>query len=223
MRVTMFSNFLNHHQLAFCTIMYEKLGDNFTFVATEKVPQEQLDLGYQDMSRMYSFCINTYDNGIDYNKAMMLGDECDVVILGSAPEEFLKKRLVSNKLTFRYSERIFKKGRWRIFSPRALINYYKYYSKYRSNNYYLLCAGGYTPGDFTLINAFPKKMFKWGYFPEAVKYSIDDLVACKEKEPISLLWVGRFLNWKHPEKAIAAAKYLRNRGFEFVLNMLKQK
>ena len=40
---------------------------------------------------------------------MRLGFESDVVITGSAPEQFILKRTTENKLTFRYSERVFKK------------------------------------------------------------------------------------------------------------------
>ena len=46
MKVTFFSNFLNHHQLPFCLAMCKLTDNNFTFVATEKIPQERLDMGY---------------------------------------------------------------------------------------------------------------------------------------------------------------------------------
>ena len=38
MQIAFFSNFMNHHQLYFCLEMRKRLGEGFTFVATEDVP-----------------------------------------------------------------------------------------------------------------------------------------------------------------------------------------
>ena len=35
-----------------------------------------------------------------------------------------------------------------------------------------------------------------------------------------LLWAARFIDWKHPERAIEAARYLKNRGYVFRLDMI---
>ena len=45
-KVTFFSNFLNHHQLPFCIAMDRLTEGQFTFVATTPVPQERLKMGY---------------------------------------------------------------------------------------------------------------------------------------------------------------------------------
>ena len=50
MKITFYSNFLNHHQLPFCQEMVRKLGEDFKFVATEKIPLERLQLGYEDIN-----------------------------------------------------------------------------------------------------------------------------------------------------------------------------
>ncbi len=220
MQITFYSNFLNHHQLPFCERMYAMLGSNFTFVATERVPQEQLSLGYKDLNECYPFVLQTYNDGSGVVRAQEIADKSDIVIMGSAPFEFVKKRIEANKLTFIYSERLLKRGLWRILSPRALYNWYNMYTKYNKKNFYLLAAGAYASGDFSLLGAFQSKMFKWGYFPDVKKCSIDELLAIKTTEPISILWCGRFLSWKHPEKAIAIAMFLRTQGYEFILNMI---
>lgn len=220
MKVTFFSNFLNHHQLPFCKAMYEKLGNDFKFVATESIPKERLDMGYEDMSKLYPFSINTYDSNNSYETGLKLAYNSDVVIIGSAPDDFIKRRLKDNKLTFRYSERIFKTGRWKVLSPRVLINLLRHHTRYKGRNLYMLCASAYTASDFALVGAYKNKTYKWGYFPETKHYETFDFKYKKNKEEVKILWVGRFLEWKHPQKAIAVAKMLKEEGYKFTLNLI---
>ena len=42
----------------------------------------------------------------------------------------------------------------------------------------------------------------------------------KENNIIHFLWVGRFIDWKHPEKAVYLAEYLQKSGYVFKMNML---
>lgn len=56
----------------------------------------------------------------------------------------IQKRLEENKLTFRYSERVLKKGLWRILNPRLYRNLYKIHTVYKNKELYLLCASAYT-------------------------------------------------------------------------------
>ena len=63
MKVVFVSNFLNHHQLPFCEEMIKRLGkENFKFIATEKIPDERIKLGYEDMNNIYPFVIRAYEN-----------------------------------------------------------------------------------------------------------------------------------------------------------------
>ena len=106
--ITMFSNFLNHHQIPFCNEMYKLLDGNFTFVATEPVPEERKNLGYLDDFSKYPYLLKSYVSEEHHKKALQLGLESDVVITGSAPDCYIKERIKANKLTFRYSERVLK-------------------------------------------------------------------------------------------------------------------
>lgn len=219
MKITFFSNYLNHHQLPFCLEMFNLLGDDFHFVATEPVDKDRLKLGYEDMNDIYPFVIRTYEDKHQYNRGLELGYESDVVIIGSAPD-ILIKRLRENKLTFRYSERIFKRGLWRALKPRTILSMLRNHTKYRSKQLYMLCASAYTPLDMSLFKAYSGKMYKWGYFPEVKEYSIDDLISKKSKEIIEILWVGRMISWKHPEKAIFIAKRLKQEKIRFNLKFI---
>lgn len=219
MKITFFSNFLNHHQLPFCLEMNKKANVEFRFVATEAIPEERLKLGYENMNSSYDFVIRAYESEEEYQRALALAYESDVVIIGSAPEILIQKRLEENKLTFRYSERVLKKGLWRILNPRLYRNLYKIHTVYKNKELYLLCASAYTAGDFSLVGAYPQKAYKWGYFPEVKEYDIENLIPNKPKE-ISILWVGRYLNWKHPEIVVKLAKRLKKRGYQFKINMI---
>ncbi|MBO4897362.1 MAG: glycosyltransferase [Clostridia bacterium] len=220
LKITFFSNFLLHHQTPFCEAMVKLLGDNFRFVATEPVPEERLGMGYHDYTDV-PYAVNAYENKEKYEKAMKLGVESDVVIIGSAPDVFIEKRLYENKLTFRYRERYFKDGRWRILDPRVFRARYKADFKNRSKDLYMLCASAYTAPDCRFIHSYKNKMYRWGYFPEVKKYSdIEDLI--KTKKQSSILWVGRLLELKHPEDAINLAEKLKQNGYDFNMQIIGQ-
>lgn len=220
MKVTFYSNFINHHQLPFCKEMI-KLGVDFTFVATEKIHEERIKLGYEDMNEKYPFILRTYESKENFDKAIELSLDSDLVIIGSASEIFIKERLKKDKIVFRYSERIFKDGRWKIRRPRTFLSLIKNHTMYNNKKLYMLCASAYTAGDFKVVNAYKNKTFKWGYFPETIEYDIDKLINRKNNnEVIEILWAGRFLDWKHPEYTIYLAEYLRDRGYKFKIKLL---
>ena len=220
MKVVFISNFMNHHQLPFSREMKKLIGDNYHFIATEPIEQERLDFGYEDMNHKYDFIVCTYDGEEQKELAKKLIDDADIVIQGGSSTEWIKDRLENtDKITFRYLERLFKQGYIRLLDPRVLKNSYNYHTKYAKKNFYLLCAGGYVAGDCRIIHAYPDKMFKWGYFPEVIKYdNIDKLLS--EKETNSLMWAGRFIDWKHSEHAIEMARRLKKDGIQFKLTMV---
>jgi glycosyltransferase involved in cell wall biosynthesis len=221
LKVSFFSNFLNHHQIPFSNEMYRLLGKDYTFVATEKIPQERLDLGYKDVSNQYGFAINSYQSEENEKRCMQLALESDVVIIGSAPENFVNERIKQGKLTFRYSERLFKKGTWRIINPRGMRSLYLAHTRYRKrSNVHILCASAYTPVDMHLLHAYPGRMWKWGYFPQVNDHDMDELYSRKAANIPRLLWAGRFLDWKQPEKAIKVAKRLKESGIDFRLDFI---
>lgn len=217
--VTFFSNFLLHHQTPFCEEMVKRLGNGFTFVATRTIPEEQLKLGYHDLSHSASYALNAYEDDESMDKALRLAISSDVVIFGAAPERFVAERLKRNLLTFRYSERFFKTGYLKLLNPKVLWYHYINNFKPRNKKYYMLCASAYTARDCRLIHAFPGKTFKWGYFPETKAYrDISELL--EQKRSHSILWAGRLIGWKHPDITIHLAEKLKNEGYSFTLNII---
>ena len=217
MRFVFLSNYLSVHQLSFCQNMYEKLGEDFSFIATTRVNPLRLTQGYSDMNSQYDFVIRAYENPAQWQKAKKRIDEADVVVIGSAPMQFVQKRLQENKLTFLYSERLYKAGyqAWKL--PVRLWRFWKKYGRYKS--LYLLCASAYTAGDYAKTGTFLKKAYKWGYFPRTFCY--DDVDAMIErKKSGTILWTARFIDWKHPEHVLEVAKRLIRDGYHFQIKML---
>jgi glycosyltransferase involved in cell wall biosynthesis len=168
------------------------------------------------MNRAYPFVLRTYEGKSDQEKALLTAAEADVVILGSAPWGYLQERLAQKKLTFIYSERLYKKGYERWKWPVRMWRHYWRFGRHK--RLYLLCASAYTAYDFSRTFAFLNKAYKWGYFPAVQAYDVEQLL--ERKSPRNILWAGRFLNWKHPEHAIEVARRLRAEGYDFRLTML---
>lgn len=218
MKLTFVSNYLNHHQEPLCREWMNYPDLEFTFVATAPIREERLKLGYRDMNQA-NFVIRAYESKEQERAAKELCADSDVVIVGSAPEEYAQLRLAENKLLFRYSERMFKNGLLHRFSPRAMETVYRLHGRFRSQKVFLLCAGAYVASDFQRMGAYCGKAYKWGYFPAVNVY--EDLEAViAAKKPNTILWVGRFLRWKHPELALEAAERLKRAGHSFQLNMV---
>ena len=225
MKVTFYSNFLTHHQVPFCLEMQKLLGDDFKFISTIKIFQWRLDLGFKDLDKEYDFVVRAYENDDEYAKAKKLAGESDIVIIGSTTDDLIEDRLKADKITFRYRSRIllFTDGFWKtIFNKEKWHMLYQRHLKYKKNkNLYMLCANAYRANDFGAFGLYKNKMYKWGYFLETNYYDIDKLIKDKEKnEKIEIVWVARFINWKHPEIAILLAKKLKEQGYNFKLKML---
>lgn len=220
MKVTFFSNFLNHHQLPFCLAMDELTDHQFTFVATAPIPQERLELGYEDLNKKYPFVVTTYEHQEGVKKAMALSRQSDLVIIGSAPERYIKDRVRSGKVTFKYSERLHKLGLSLKTLPRTLIMGWYRHGRYQKYPVYMLCASAYTAGDCAKFGNYINRAYKWGYFPEIKEYDLDALFEKKKHDKVSLLWCGRLIDWKHPEAGILVAQRLKAAGYNFELNII---
>ncbi len=215
MNIVLISNYLNHHSLALCEELKQITENNFHFIATRKVTEDRKKLGYQDINDKYDFVIRAYEEG-EYERALKLCLDCDVLIYGMAPKEIINKRLKTGKLTYKYSERVYKKKCPWYEIPLRMAKYYWEFGRHK--NLYLLCASAYTAGDYAKTGTFINKAFKWGYFPETKEYDIDKLLL--KKQTNSILWVGRFIDWKHPELAVEVARRLKNDAVDFTLNII---
>ena len=101
--------------------------------------------------------------------------DAEVVIFGSKPQPLFKKRLMTNKKTIVFSERLFKKTGIDLLHPFKLVRLRKKYLINKNNIPDLLCAGAYVGKDYESFG-YPKgKALKWGYFPEMTLKSLDEI------------------------------------------------
>ena len=226
MKVTFYSNFLTHHQVPFCLAMQKRLGDDFKFVSTVKIFQWRLDLGFEDLDQKYDFVVRAYENDEQKEIAKKLAVDSDVVIIGSTTDELIEERLKMDKLTFRYRARVFifpDGGFWKTVANKDKMGlFYQRHIKYRKNkNLHLLCANAYGAKDFNSLGLYKDKTYKWGYFLENNIYDIDKLIEEKDKnEKMNIIWVARFIKWKHPEVVVRLAKSLKEQKYNFKIQML---
>lgn len=217
MKVVLLSNYLNHHQLPLCLALVEKTGGNFTFIATKPISEMRLALGYRDMDRQYPFVLRAYESEENRAQAQKLMLEADVAIWMATLFDWILPRLRAGKLSFDNSERLLR-------SNSSLPNIVAHMAKYSAplilhqRNHYLLSIGAYAAGDYAGIRLFRNRAFRWGYFPNAVRYEPEELL--RQKIPGRILWAGRLLALKHPENAVLTAKRLRDEGIPFEMQVI---
>lgn len=71
---------------------------------------EVSDTGWYANSSEYTYVIPYTQDKIINQEIKRKVIEADVVIIGSAPDSYIEQRLKDGKLTFKYSERFYKKG-----------------------------------------------------------------------------------------------------------------
>lgn len=211
MKILFLSNYFNHHQAPLCDALHTLTGGKFCFVETASMPREQRELGYPRLERDY---LLSWEN--ERNRVLEEVGNADVVIAGEAPQRLVRRRLLTGKLTFRYSERPLREGLevWKIL-PRLLR--WHWWNPFWAD-LYLLSTGAYTAGDYAKFGLFRGKSFRWGYFPEVKKQNRETLFS--QKEPTQILWCGRLLELKHPELALEASVRLYREGYRFMLTFL---
>ena len=215
MRFIFISNYINHHQIPFCDAMYRTLGSDFAFLQTQPMEAERVAMGWHEDVKC-PYLLKYYEEPERCQKWI---DECDVVMFGGVEDEsYIAERLKQGKAVIRCSERLYREGQWKAVSPRGLRKKYLDHTRYRKQDIYILCAGAYVPSDFHIVRAYPGKMLKWGYFPETKHYDLEELFAGKKAG--SILWAARFLALKHPELPVELAKWLKDQGYAFHINMI---
>lgn len=205
MKIVFVSNYLNHHQLPFCTQLAKENDIDFTFIATMQIPKFRLELGYEDLNNKYPFVVRTYESNESKSLGIKLATEADVTIIGTNDIVFVEKRLRENKLTFKMSERLFKESGLNLLikSIPKTIKYRKLYKQFKEKNFYLLSQGDYSKHDYQEIGLFKNKVLRWGYFPKP--YYSETMSRTKA---VQILWCGRVINWKRPGIVFSISKFL---------------
>lgn len=211
MKILFCSNYFTHHQIHLSDALDALTGHAYCFLAHKEMDAERKNLGWgQDLTRPY--CCSLAEQSVEKNFC-----DPDVLIVGSFPENLTAEYSRNAKLLFRYSERPLKDGNPPAkFLPRFLKWHY-HNPPWRKT--YMLCASAFTAGDYAKFGLFRGRCYKWGYFPETVRYpDVNALIDRKEKATI--LWCGRYLDWKHPDDVIEVARRLRHADYCFRIEMI---
>lgn len=212
--VVFLSNYFNHHQKPLSDALFALLGGNYHFVETAYMSNSRKQLGWGGIE--YPSYVVRPDQAFS-KETQALIDSSDVVIIGSASSRMILKRVWAGKLTFRYAERPLKKGFevWKY--PYRLLKWH--IANPMGKSLYLLCASAYTAFDYAKFGLFRNRAFKWGYFPKSYQYdNLDTLIDNKKLH--SLVWVARYIDWKHPELAIEIGRRLKKDGYNFTISMI---
>ena len=226
MKLVFISNYISHHQKPFCDAMKQKIGKNFIFMETMPMEKERLDMGWEPIRENYVF--RTYESNESEKKAKKIAVDAEIVILGSASDNYIIPRLKTKKLTFKYAERFYKTGLTLRNLPHAAAGAWLHHGRFQRYPLYMLCASAYTPADAAIFHNYIGRTYRWGYFPEVKRYDMAELMEKKqaavsvgvEHSRISILWAGRLIGWKHPEAAVQLAASLKEKGYSFRMSMI---
>lgn len=224
MKLVFVSNYMNHHQMPVSLELAQLCraeGGSYAFIQTEPMERERIAMGWGESRKEADFVRNYWE---DEAGCQQLIEEADAVIFGGCEEEsYIEARLQTGKPVWRYSEPLYKTGRYKFVSPRGLRKKYHDHTQYRKKRVYLLCAGAYVAGDFRLVGAYGGKRFRYGYFPEFRQQEPERLMDGKDQASpgqLRLAWAARMIDWKHPETALQVAAGLREQGISFRLDMI---
>lgn len=215
MRVTFFSNFFNSHQLPLAR-EFDAMNDvEYTFVSllrTEGV------VGRESLDYDYPFVLREYDGSAEAAEAMRHAVEDDVVVFGdmAGKEGYVKARARTDKLFFRYSERLLKRGDWWRFAPPKIYRTWDRFGRYKDANMYVLCASAYTARDLSMFGFPEGKCLKWGYFPDVEVYDGPKPTLQGNK---SLCSAQRLIPLKRVDLQVQLASRLKAEGFKFKLRI----
>ena len=206
MKIIFVSDYLNFHQTALCDCLHS-LADTFYFIS-----------GYSgDGQKSYKGKIER-DYVIYYSKESARAKEeimsAVAVIFGACPSGLIEMRMKENKLSFVFSERVFKKSVLQCLKPENKKIISNRFLNFKDKNFYVLAASAFLPYDLSLYDFPSEKILKWGYFPETIKTDKT------EKIDNSILYAGRFLDWKHAETVIETANLLKKDKIDFRVSIV---
>ena len=220
MKLVLYVNYLNHHQVLVADELYHLLGDEFRFVATLPRSDKELKGGLDYSTRFY--CILAAESENAKEEALRLAREAETCVFGACSQDYAIERARVNPkgLSFEMGERWLKRGWLTIGSPvfrKWAWNYYRYF---RKANFYKLCCSSFTAGDDVRLHAYRGRHYKWGYFTSVEKNFVETSMRdVSTKGNVRILWCARFLLLKHPELVIQLAAKLKADGYDFAIDM----
>lgn len=204
--VAFFSNMPSHHTIPLGTAFARLLGsDKYSFVCWDKPLESRVKLGWPTEFDQDWLTVVGQSDALR-EKAHDIMRSADVVIWSYAPSDILTERVSQGKLTFRYTEPLFKRGHWTIIHPRK-FRLVRLLMSLKGPAHHLLAVGPHSARDYHLIGTFPGRIWRWGYFTEAP--TLDDYNRDPNR-PLTLLWAGRMVKLKQVDMLLRAARWARD-------------
>lgn len=221
MKIVIVSNYINHHLKPLCQELYKALGCNFSFIETMANidDADAFKRGYayymaESNEEPLPWIIHGWKTK---ELAHQMIFDADAVVTSNCSDDWIIQRLKAKKLTFRAHERWYRKPLpWYRF-PRAIIGGWLHHGRFSS--LHLLSASGYTAADAAKIGCFRGKAYRWGYFPAFRSYTAQQIQTNKCNAVPTILWAGRFVDWKRANDAISTCKILLSQGYSFRLRI----
>ena len=221
MTIAFFGNYLNHHQAPLADAFYQLMKDGFIFVQSEAPNSDELKGGKDYSTRPYYLC--AAESRENYKRALKIAREVDVALFDGLEVlafQLERARVAPYKLSFELGERWFKRGWINILSPRLIKMQWYYHTIFYRTNTYKLCASAFAASDLYNLFSYRGKCYKWGYFTKVdEKNDVEASLDVSTPGSTTLMWCSRFLVWKHPELPVQMAAKLKEKGYNFVLDM----
>ena len=106
MKITMISNYINHHQIPFSNALYKREDVEYCFIQTEPMEEERIRMGWGLDPKSLPYVKLLYEEEAECKRLI---DESDIMLIGwMEREDLVKDRLEANKFTIRMSERLYR-------------------------------------------------------------------------------------------------------------------
>jgi glycosyltransferase involved in cell wall biosynthesis len=204
------------HQYPFGGSLRDILGDDFSMIVTRLPSEERAKMGWGDSFWREPWILKTWESEQAQSKMRECLNACDVVIYGGVSADLVRDRIKSGKLTFRHSERLFKRG-FLLGFPWWLRRLARDFWPLDLPSHHLLCAGDYCALDHRRVRLFKGRMWKWGYFIE-VPGTAPPLA--RLAGAVRLLWAGRMVDLKRVDLILKAAGRLRASSPRFTVDLI---
>lgn len=212
---------IDHIILPIIKEFFKNYGDDFLFISTYEKAGLRTDIGYSFAPSDYPFVKTAYTSKKDFRDCKKLIKKAKVVIYQRVEHKsIIRGRLFTRKITFKCTERLYKKKTTPKNFLRRVLGTIYHYHLFNKHNKYVLCMGGYAAADLKKAHLFKGKMLTWGYFTDTTKTPYEQLLKLKEKDDTnSFCWVGRFVPEKQPMMVLELAKFLKTKNINFKIKM----
>ena len=228
MWIVFYLDCVSPHQVPLAREIVKRVGaDHFRYIYRDAVQKDRAALGWQ-MTGDADWFIHI---GMQPEVAREWIETADVVLTGFRDFELFSRRADKGLMTFYMSERWFKPigvacWRWRIYLPgrwRLLNSRYRHMARRlvtfakRDKRFRYLAMGVHARNDIQQIGLPADQIFPWAYY---VTPSESPRRWTHEDGPLRVIWLGRMLDWKHPECVVRAARRLQKLGVKATFTMV---